>query len=239
MHNFRSKILDFKSYLLDVIYPSICIGCGNNVNNAEKDLLCTRCSATLPETDYHEDRNNAFFQKMSGRLPLEQAVSLYFMSKGSVTHAVIHEIKYRGNKEFAHNLGVYYGIILKENTSFQIPDILIPVPLHISKMAKRGFNQSEYFGNGLADTLNIPLNTTNVIKGENTESQTKKSKLSRLKNVEEIFEVIKPEELENMHIAIVDDVMTTGATIESCAEIILKSCKNVKISLITLAMVKQ
>jgi ComF family protein len=195
--------------------------------------------AALPETDYHEVINNAFYLKMNGRLPLVQAISLYFMSKGSVTHNVIHEIKYRGNKEYAYDLGAYYGEILKASNSFIMPDILVPVPLHKSKLAKRGFNQSEYFANGLAESLQIPLDIKSVIKGENTESQTKKSKLNRLKNVEEIFEVAEVSALNGKHIAIVDDVMTTGATIESCADIILNSCKDAKISLITLALVKQ
>jgi ComF family protein len=233
------NIKEIASHLLDVIYPSNCIGCSDIVNNAEKDLLCTKCMAALPETDYHEVINNAFYMKMNGRLPLVQAISLYFMSKGSVTHNIIHEIKYRGNKEYAYDLGAYYGEILKASNSFIMPDILIPVPLHKSKLSKRGFNQSEYFANGLAESLQIPLDIKSVIKGENTESQTKKSKLNRLKNVDEIFEVVEVTTLNGKHIAIVDDVMTTGATIESCADIILKNCKNVNISLITLAMVKQ
>jgi ComF family protein len=222
--------------LLETIYPKTCIGCDTIVKKTNLDL-CTKCLAKLPETDYHEDRNNFFYDKMSKRFNIFQAASLYFFSKENAVHDLIHHIKYKDRSDLAYEFGRYYGNILKSSDNFVIPDILVPVPIHYLKRIKRGYNQSEFLANGIAEGLGITMIEKGLTKIENNTSQTNKSMLKRLKNVEEMFDC-EPNIFDNKHIGLIDDVMTTGATISACVDAILENNINTKVTILTLSIVK-
>jgi ComF family protein len=152
---------------------------------------------------------------------INRAAAFYYFNKGSKVQTMIHKLKYKGRKDVGIRIGEIYGKELAKASAFSSTDLIIPVPLHPKRQRKRGYNQSECFANGLAMSMNVRVNTTALIRTVASQTQTKKSRISRWDNVSEIFEVKKPEELTGKNILLVDDVMTTGATLEACAMRIL------------------
>ncbi len=173
-------------------------------------------------------------KKFWGRIALASAMSELYFSKGSMVQNMIHEFKYRGNKKAGHFFGNLMGKSLLNSNRFSI-DVIIPLPLFERKEKLRGFNQAEILCNGIGEILNKPVVKNNVIRKVFTETQTKKHRIERWKNVEGIFYVSNPKELEGRHILLVDDVITTGATIDACATEILK-IKNITLSVASLAI---
>jgi len=188
----------------------------------------------LPKTNFHQYSDNRLNKTFWGRVKLENASSFLFFKKGGSVQNLMHALKYKGIKEVGMLLGNLYASDLLQWQDFKVPDAVVPVPLHPNKQKKRGYNQSEWFGKGLADGLSIPIVTNALIRKTQTESQTKKNRWSRWQNVESVFELIDGDAMENKHILLVDDVVTTGATLEACA-IELLSHKDVKVSIATLA----
>jgi len=188
----------------------------------------------MPLTYFEEDVDNLVAQVFWGRVYLEQAVSWFYFSKGSKYQSAIHKLKYQGRNDIAVYLGQEFGYQLGRATSFQIPDVLIPVPLHPKKMKKRGYNQSEEIAKGLSEALNIPLLSKVLLKSDNTKTQTNLSRFDRYLNVSESFTLNYIELIENKHIFLIDDVLTTGATLEACASKLLE-IEGVKVSAGTLA----
>lgn len=178
--------------------------------------------------------NNPLEKKFWGRLSLTSAMSEFYFSKDSIVQNMIHEFKYRGNKKAGHYFGNMIGRSLLSSNRFNV-DLIIPLPLFIRKEKMRGFNQAEILCNGIAETINKPVITKNLTRKIFTESQTKKHRIERWKNVEGIFHVNDPEFLEGKHILLVDDVVTTGATLEACGTEILKVI-GTKLSVATMAM---
>jgi ComF family protein len=178
--------------------------------------------------------NNPVEKKFWGRIPVASAMSEFYFSKTSVIQNLIHEFKYKGNKKIGHYLGNMIGKSLINSNRFPI-DAIIPLPLFEKKEKKRGYNQAEILCYGISEELNIPVIKNNVIRMIHTETQTKKGRLERWTNVEKVFFVKHPESLENKHLLLVDDVITTGSTLEACGSKILK-VKNVKLSIATLAI---
>jgi ComF family protein len=178
--------------------------------------------------------NNAVEKKFWGRLPLASAMSEFYFSKGSIVQNMIHEFKYRGNKKAGQYYGNLMGNSLLNSNRFDI-DVIVPLPLFVRKEKLRGFNQAEILCNGISEIINKPVSRRNVIRKVFTETQTKKHRIERWKNVEGIFYVNDPQELEGKHILLVDDVITTGATIDACGTEILK-IKDVKLSVASLAV---
>ncbi|MDE3185374.1 MAG: ComF family protein [Bacteroidota bacterium] len=221
------------SPLFHLFYPHTCIGCGSDVINDE-NFLCLQCINELPHTNFAIHKNNPVEKLFWGRIALSSAMSEFYFSKGSIVQNMIHEFKYRGNKKAGHYFGKLMGKSLLESDRFNV-NIIVPLPLFEKKEKLRGFNQAEILCNGISEIINKPVIRKNVIRKIFTETQTKKHRLERWKNVEGIFFVKDPEELEGKHILLVDDVITTGATIDACGSEILK-IKNATLSVASFAI---
>lgn len=224
--------MKFLDDFLFLIFPDVCAGCGNPLNKGE-EVICTFCEYHLPETNFHFQKDNPVYRKFWGRTNITQATAMYFFNKASKLQHLMHELKYKGKKEVGIRLGKILGQKIKE-TDFKEVDLIIPVPLHPSKERKRGYNQSDMFAQGLSEGLQKPWSRKILKRKKASESQTKKSRMERWKNVDEIFEVTDAKEISNKHLLLVDDVITTGATLESCANALLQ-IQNTKVSIATLA----
>ena len=221
------------SSLFHLFYPHNCIGCGSDLIDKES-FLCLECFDNLPYTNFVQHANNPLEKKFWGRIALVSAMSLFYFSKESIVQNMIHELKYKGNKKAGHFFGNLIGKSLLNSNRFHA-DVLVPLPLFEKKEKMRGYNQSEILCHGISEIINKPVVKNNVIRKVFTETQTRKHRLERWKNVENIFQVNFPHQLEGKHILLVDDIITTGATIDACATQILK-IKNVKLSVASFAM---
>lgn len=218
----------------ELFYPRICAAC-DQVLVGNEDIFCTNCLTHLPETNYHLQEDNPVKRIFWGRIQLENATSYLFFEKGAIIQKSLHQLKYRGNKQVGFKLGKLFGYSLK-NTSFSNADIILPVPLHPAKKRKRGYNQSEEISRGLSEILKIPVDSTSVKRSYYQKSQTVKGRYDRWENVKNAFICKTPAKLEGKHILLVDDVVTTGATLEAMASVI-QEIPNIKLSIATLAFV--
>lgn len=225
--------MSFVDDFISLFFPRLCAGCGEPLVHGEEEI-CIRCLADLPRTGFARFADNKVAQVFWGRIPLEHAVSLCYFEKGSRLQKMFHRMKYRREPEVGRVLGRELGIELFSSSMFETLDAVIPVPLHPKKQKKRGYNQSEYIANGISEVMNIPVITDALIRNVHTSSQTRKSRYNRWENVKDIFNVTKKEKLRNLHLLVVDDVVTTGATLEACCAPLLK-IPGVKVSIATLA----
>lgn len=228
-----SKLKSLINNVLSVFYPDLCIGCHQALQQNEKHL-CLNCLLHLPETNYHLDHGNPLTLLFAGRVPVKETASLLFFRKGTQTQGILHSLKYRGNKEIGAFLGEYYGHKLAESELFRDIDLIVPIPLHPKKLKKRGYNQSEWIAKGLSAGMNVPYNTSLLVRTTFTETQTKKSRYNRWENVKSVFAVTDTEQLRGKHILLCDDVLTTGATMEAAISK-LTECGDVTVSVVTLA----
>jgi ComF family protein len=219
---------------LDLIFPETCAACGEVLIKNER-IICLSCNHHLPRTYFHLDQNNPVSVVFWGRVRIENATAYYYFNKASRFRHLIHELKYKGRQDIGIELGRIFGYDIMSYGGFRHVDLVLPVPLHRKKHKKRGFNQSECIACGIAEALRKPLNTSSVIRSVNSSTQTRKSRYERWLNVDGIFNVIDPLSLTGKHILLVDDVITTGATLESCALEILK-VEGTKVSVAVLAM---
>jgi ComF family protein len=188
----------------------------------------------LPETNNHLNKENEVEKTLWGRIPFERAFSFLFFNQQGMTQKLLHELKYKGNEELATFLGEIYAQRIKKTVENHRIDAIAAIPLHSSRLKKRGYNQSLAFANGISNLLEIENLSSALVRTKATDTQTKKSRTERWENVSSIFEVADARLLENKHILLVDDVITTGATIESCAKEIIKS-SNCTISIASIA----
>jgi ComF family protein len=228
-----SFILSILRDFFSLIYPRICTACGKSLLKHE-ECICSFCEYHLPKTNFHLEKENPITQKFWGRVPVYSAASFYFFYKGGKVQHLVHQLKYKGQNEIGLFIGNLYGKELLKSPLFSSVECIIPVPLHFKKQRKRGYNQSEMFATGISQSMNIGVDTKTLVKTTKTESQTKKSKFDRWENVKEVFELRKSDHLINKHILLVDDVITTGATIESCIHN-LAAIPGIKISVVSLA----
>jgi len=228
--NIQSDIL---SPLVHFFYPHICLGCGSDVIEI-KNFLCLECINDLPHTGFAMHANNSLEKKFWGRIPINAGMTEFYFSKSSIVQNLIHEFKYRGNVKLGFHLGRMMGKSILNSNRFSNIDLLIPLPLFVKKEFKRGFNQSRILCEGIRECTNIPIDYKSVIRTVATETQTKKGRIERWENVEKSFSVLDPASLYGKNILLVDDVITTGATIEACGAQILK-IENVKLSVASLA----
>ena len=216
MNALRSYLADF----IALIFPQLCPACHASLM-ANEDLLCTECLYSLPFTNFHLQPDNIVAQQFWGKLAVEAAYTLYYFNKGGKVQNLVHQLKYNGQPRIGNLLGNMAGDQLKQNTVFATADVIIPVPLHKSRLKQRGYNQSACFADGLAQQLNATVEIDNLVRITDTKTQTHKSRFARFQNMQEVFTVLHPERLTNKHILLVDDVITTGATLEACAQVLL------------------
>ena len=228
-----NRITQYLNDFFSLLFPDLCVVCNSHLVNQE-NLICTKCLYNLPKTNYHKEIDNPVSQLFWGRTKIELATGFFSFSKGSKYQKMMHKFKYQSNKEIGYVLGKSFGNYLN-NSEFKNIDLIIPVPLHKSKLKKRGYNQSEWIARGLSESMQKPLDVKSFIRSVATETQTRKSRFDRWKNVENIFRVIENEALKGKHVLLVDDVVTTGSTLEACANAILE-VENSKVSIATLAI---
>jgi len=219
--------------LLGLVYPQLCITCGERLISQEK-FVCMKCWFDLPVSRFENNDENKVAQLFWGRVQIEHATSWFNYRKGSRYQKLIHAIKYKGLKELGFEAGGRFGDVLATTEDFKIVDFIVPVPLHPKKQKKRGFNQSEWIARGISVPTEIPLSLNNLHRKIYTSTQTRKSRFERWKNVDGIFGVNNPGEYKNRHILLIDDVVTTGSTLEACAYELLK-IPGTKVSIATLA----
>ncbi len=209
----------FRSFV-QLLFPRVCLACNAPLMQNEKHL-CANCLLDLPQTRFHLQQENALEKSFWGRLPINRAYAFLYFKKGGCTQHILHHIKYKGNTELALFMGKLYGSILQE--AGISPDAVAAIPLHASKQRKRGYNQSQLIAQGLSEGLGIPDISSGLKRNRPTETQTRKSRFDRWQNVEEVFGINDTRLFANKHILLVDDVITTGATIEACGHIILEA----------------
>ena len=217
---------------LDLIYPKLCITCDRKLVTQER-YICLHCLSDLPRTKFHLDAENKVAQLFWGRVKVEYATSWLFFRKGSRYQKLIHYLKYKGLKEVGEEMGLLFGNELKESPFHQI-DIVVPVPLHPKKLKQRGYNQSEWIARGIATSLSKPLSADNLVREIFTPTQTRKNRFERWQNVEDIFSVKQPARFFRKHVLVIDDVVTTGSTLEAAVTAILQAGAE-KVSIATLA----
>ncbi len=216
-----------------LFFPNLCQACGSELLSNEQNV-CTFCIHELHKTNFHLMINNPVEQKLFGRVNFENATSIFYFNKKSKVQHLIHLFKYKRNFEVGKLL---VKLMLQQLEYYRwIGDIelIVPLPLSKQKLKLRGFNQSEFIANEIGQSLNIPINNTDLIRVKHSSSQTNKSNLERIKNVQNAFSIKDVQCFQDKHVLLIDDIITTGATIESCIQN-LNVIKNCKVSVLSIA----
>jgi ComF family protein len=216
-----------------LFFPHTCAGCGSDLLK-EGQTICLRCHANLPETGFFALAGNPIEKIFYGRLEINQAAAGYYFTKNSVLQRLIHQLKYNGNQEAGRQLGQWMGVQMKNSNRFTGIDALIPLPLFPDKEKKRGYNQATVLCEGIADIINVSVLKDIVLRKRYTDTQTRKGRSERWANVEGSFDICDPSQLENKKLLLIDDVITTGATMEACGHTI-KQIEKTELSIATLA----
>lgn len=219
---------------LSLFYPRLCYAC-NRALIKEEECICSFCNYHLPQTHFYKEKENALSQIFWGRIPIETACTLFYFHKKGKVQNLIHQFKYKGKKDIGIYLGKMLGDQLKKSMYYDSVDVIVPVPLHREKQYKRGFNQSEMISRGVAKSLNKSIVLNNLVRVTKSGTQTRKARFKRWQNVETVFKINNPKEFEHKNILLIDDVITTGATLESCGQKLL-AAKGVKLWIATLAI---
>lgn len=219
---------DFKH----LFYPHICSGCGSDIL-ADDNMLCAKCFVSLPATLYARYANNPIEKIFTGRITIEAAHAEFYFAKESLIQHLVHQLKYKSNKEIGIYLGEMMGRSIQNSRRFENIDALIPLPLYPDKERKRGYNQAAVICEGMSVVMNVPILYNVLVRRRFTETQTKKHRAERWENVEGSFTVKNEEKIKGKHLLLVDDVITTGATLEASGSRLLKS-EGVKLSIATL-----
>lgn len=222
--------------LLALLCPAQCVACGALLEG-RAEWICTRCRGDIPLTYFHFDPENPMALKIKSLCPsVINATAQYFYINNGRWRKVIHQIKYNKSWYTAYKIGYWYGFDLLESPLYQDIDMIVPVPLHTSRLLKRRYNQSEKIAEGLAKAMKITVNRSTLKRSKNNPSQVTRTKEQRWHNVQGIFRVKQGEQFENKHILLVDDVFTTGATLISCIETITAAAPSCRISVATMAV---
>jgi ComF family protein len=227
------NLVEWGNDFISLLYPNLCTCCNSPLFKGEKEI-CIKCKSSLPYTKFHLDEENAVSQLFWGRVEISYATAYFVFRKGSRFQKILHKIKYQNGQSLGLELGKSFGFELL-NTPFAEADLICPVPLHPKKLSQRGYNQSEILARGISESLKIPLELHVLKRVVQNPTQTKKSRFERWNNVDGIFETFNNHQIENKHVLLIDDVVTTGSTLEACATSILK-IKNTKVSVAVLAM---
>lgn len=219
---------------LHLLYPQLCVACGDDVP-AGDSCFCLKCRLRVTATDMHLVRENEFTNRLWGRLNFESGAAMYYFTRKSPIQRALHQLKYHNQPDIGFKLGREFGKRLNNSEFFKTVEAVLPVPLHPKKERIRGYNQSAMFAEGISDVMGIPVLTNVLVRQAFTETQTKKKRMERFKNVGDVFEVKRPKKIEGKHLLLVDDVLTTGATLEVCGQALL-GVPNTKLSLATIAI---
>jgi len=221
--------------IINLFFPKVCVGC-NSLLLFSENVICTRCRHQIPITNHHLNPENEAFQKFYGKLPIGFAVTLVYYHKKGIVQQLIHNLKYKGHEEVGTAIGDWFSEDLKTIPTIQTVDEIIPVPLHPRKKKERGYNQVITFGKSLSENLQIPMNESILHRKIYSKTQTKKTLLGRIEvNDQSLFDVTYSEKDTNKHFLLIDDVLTTGSTLEACGKALLK-IPGTKVSIICMAM---
>ena len=225
---------DLSRGLFHLFFPRLCVSCSSTLRTGER-VLCLSCVVQLPETGYHDHAANDTVMRLAGRFPFRNATSYgYFTHDGLLQH-LLHQLKYNNNREVGRYLGEKLAYGLKKTDWVAGIDMIVPVPLHRSRLLERGYNQSELIADGMAKVLDKPVVAHVLLRKRHTESQTKKTREERLNNMSDAFVVPDPAPVRGKHILLIDDVLTTGATLEACA-LTLLAIDGVSVSIATIGI---
>ncbi|MFK5957597.1 MAG: phosphoribosyltransferase family protein [Lutibacter sp.] len=228
--------MKFLKDIINIFFPEVCLCCNEHLTTNE-NTICINCRHDLPLTNFSFEKNNLVEKSFFGRFPIENATALFYFFKKGKVQQLIHELKYNKQQQVGCFIGNWLGLEMTESTRFKNIDYIIPVPLHKKKLKTRGYNQVATFGKSLSEKLNISYHETFLIKVSATKTQTKKIRLDRWKNVQELFVVQHKNNLKNKHILLIDDIITTGATLEACCKA-FKNIEGLKISIACMAYTK-
>lgn len=220
--------------LINLFFPKVCSGCRSFLLTNET-IICTVCRHDIPLTNHHLNSENEAYKKFYGRIPIVHASALFYFHKKGIVQELIHNLKYKGHEEIGAILGEWYAEDLKNIESLATVEEIIPVPLHRRKLKERGYNQVTAFGKALSTSLNVAYNESLLIRNVYSKTQSKKNLLGRTEGIESIFDVSFTEKSHNKHFLLIDDVITTGATLEACSRALLK-IPGAKISIVCMAM---
>ncbi|TCK65088.1 ComF family protein [Winogradskyella wandonensis] len=220
--------------LLNLFFPQICEACKTPLSDNEK-VICVDCRHDLPITNFHYQADDAIKKILYGRVQLENATALLHFSKKGLVQELLHNLKYRGHEHIGEFLGKWLGSELKDLENYKIIDVVVPVPIHKNKLRERGYNQVTKFGVAIAEILNAEYRESALLKIEKSKTQALKDRLTRLDDAEKQFATGDFKGLDNKHILLVDDIITTGATVEACIEL-LNTIPGVRVSLAAMAV---
>ena len=218
--------------LFHLFYPHNCAGCGNDLGH--DDILCLQCLDELPHTGFANVRNNPVERMFHGRINIVAAMSELYFSKGTIVQNLIHELKYKGRKDVGITLGNLIGKSILSSAYFKTIDVLIPLPLTPARERMRGYNQAEILCKGISEVTNIPIISNVLIRSRSSSTQTRKKRIERWKNVSSDFSLINEEKIAGKHVLLIDDVITTGATLDASGTILL-TVPGVQLSIASLA----
>lgn len=233
-HKILISIIKLIKDLAFILYPNYCRSCGLILDNTN-EIICFECRLQLPFTDFHELSDNPVERLFYGRIPLFSATAMFRFRKEGSIQVILHSLKYHNDPKIGVVLGRQYGLILREEPRFNTCTMILPVPLHPQRERKRGYNQSLKFAEGLSQSMGIPVYSDILVKQIKTETQTRKSAFKRWENVKTVFSLLSSERLVNQHVLLVDDVITTGSTLESCAQLLMNE-SNCSISIASIAL---
>ena len=227
---------NISNVFLELFYPSTCEACSEGLVSGES-VICTKCRYDIPKTQYENESNNPIEKIFWGRVELFSATSYCYYTKGGILKSLLHKLKYKSKPEIGVELGRLLGGSLLSNSKFDSVNYIIPLPLHEKREHKRGYNQSEMIAIGINEVICKELDDSSLYRAIETTTQTKKNRFERWENVSEIFQLRSKKKLEGKHVLLIDDVLTTGATLEAAANALSK-IKDIKISIATVAFSK-
>lgn len=230
----KETLLSLWSGMLHFVYPRLCFGCNKSLLDQEQ-VLCLGCANDLPVTNYHHIEDNESSRRFAGRIKFEHATSFAYFTKDGLLQKLLHEFKYKNNKVVGVFLAKRFAAALRKTIWIDEVDFIIPVPLHKSKEGKRGFNQSEIISQTLSSVLNIVVDKKSLVRIANTDSQVQKSRAERAENMSRAFSVKNSAHLKGKHVLLIDDVLTTGATIEACV-LALQDIEGIRTSIATIGI---